>query len=290
MPTTARAENHIIRLFVSAYEKGSWKDAALTFPDEVKDGGIDGFAERTDGETLAIEHTVVEPFVGDIADQAEMLPMFPSIEKDDTLLVPGLWIQLFVPVGTLHLQKPGVRQTIVKAVHEWLRANRLALPKGDSEHPCIVAGSPGKLDTEITLTLKIVDLPGDGKLHIRRQQIGDSFGDVIEKMLAKKLPKLVKTAASKRVLLLERRHINLHPKRMIDEIEKRRSSFPDLAQVHEIWIVETMFYGTAFGGEYIRFERYDASKEVASYDFDGTALLTRHEEGVVEIVSRVGGC
>ena len=45
MPTTARAENHIIRLFVSGYEKGSRKDAALTFPDEVKDGGIDGFAE-----------------------------------------------------------------------------------------------------------------------------------------------------------------------------------------------------------------------------------------------------
>jgi hypothetical protein len=289
MPTTARPENHIIRLFVSAYEKGSWKDAALTFPDEVKDGGIDGFAERTDGATLAIEHTVVEPFVGDIEDQTEMLPMFPSIEKDVTLLVPGAWIRLFVPVGTLHLQKPGVRQMIVKAVHDWLRANRLALPKGDSEHPCIVAGVPGKPDTEITLSLKIVDLPGDGKLHVRRQQVGDSFGEVIEKMLAKKLPKLVKTPATKRVLLLERRHMNLLPKRMLDEIEKRRASFPDLAQVHEIWIVETMFYGSDFGGDYIRFELYENGVEVGSYDFDGTTLLTRYEDGVGEVVSRVGG-
>jgi hypothetical protein len=289
MPTTARPENHIIRLFVSAYEKGSWKDAALTFPDEVKDGGIDGFAERTDGATLAIEHTVVEPFVGDIEDQTEMLPMFPSIEKDVTLLVPGAWIRLFVPVGTLHLQKPGVRQMIVKAVHDWLRANRLALPKGDSEPPCIVAGVPGKPDTEITLSLKIVDLPGDGKLHVRRQQVGDSFGEVIEKMLAKKLPKLVKTPATKRVLLLERRHMNLLPKRMLDEIEKRRASFPDLAQVHEIWIVETMFYGSDFGGDYIRFELYENGVEVGSYDFDGTTLLTRYEDGVGEVVSRVGG-
>ena len=44
---------------------------------------------------------------------------------------------------------------------------------------------------------------------------------------------------------------------MIDEIEKRRRSFPDLAQVDEIWIVETMFYGTDFGGDYIRFELYE---------------------------------
>jgi hypothetical protein len=29
------------------------------------------------------------------------------------------------PVGTLHLQKPGARQTIVKAVHEWLRAKKV---------------------------------------------------------------------------------------------------------------------------------------------------------------------
>lgn len=74
---------------------------------------------------------------------------------------------------------------IVKAVHEWLRANRLALPKGDSEHPCIVAGIPGKPDFEITLTLKTVDLPGDGKLHVRRQQVADSLGAVIERVLTK---------------------------------------------------------------------------------------------------------
>jgi hypothetical protein len=55
--------------------------------------------------------------------------------------------------------------------------------------------------TEHTLTLEIVDLPG--KLHVRRQQIGDNFGDVIEKMLSKKLLKLVKSAAGKRVLLPE---------------------------------------------------------------------------------------
>jgi hypothetical protein len=289
LPTTARPENHIVRIFVSAYEKGSWKDALLTFPDELQDGGIDGLATRSDGKILAIEHTVVEPFLGDIADQSEMLPTFAVIEADPALAVPGLWIQVFVPVGTLHLQRPATRQGIATAVHEWLRNNRLGLTPGKSERSCLVSGAGGKPDFEITLTLKVVVLAGEGKIHIRRQQVADNLGAVIERMLTKKLPKLVNTPATKRVLLLERRHMNLVPEQILEEIEKRRASFPALNNVDEIWIVETIFYGTDFGGEYMRFEHYHDGKEVASYDFDGTQLLTRHEDGFAEVVHHICG-
>jgi len=64
------------------------------FPDEIIDGGVDGFAKRIDGVTLAIEHTVVEPFEGDIRDQSELVPMFPSIESDTSLIVPGRGINV----------------------------------------------------------------------------------------------------------------------------------------------------------------------------------------------------
>src|SRR5262249_13726310 len=154
--------------------------------------------------------------------------------------VPDIWIRLFIPVGTLHLKKPRIRGRIAKAVHDWLRTNRLSLPKGNSEHSCTVTGIPDKPGIDITLHLKVVDLPGEGKLNVRRQQVGDTLGDVIEKMLAKKLPKLVKATASKRVLLLERQHMNLLPKSINEEIEKRRAMFPRLADVHEIWIVENI--------------------------------------------------
>lgn len=240
MPTRPRLENQIIRLFVSAYENDSWKYARLVFPDELKDGEIDGFAERADGATLAIEHTVIEPFVGDIADQTEFLPMFSLLENDASLLVPDIWICLFVPVGTLHLQGPLIRERILEAVHAWLRTNRLWLPKGNSEHFCKVAGIPGEPDVEVTLTLKVVDLPGGGKLNVRRQEVENTFGNVIEKMLIKKLPKLVKAQASKRVLFLERPHMNLLPESIHEEIEKRRAMFPKLADVDEIWIIENI--------------------------------------------------
>ncbi len=289
MPTTARPENHIIRIFISAYGKGFWKDGLLVFPDELQDGGIDGLATRSDGRTLAIEHTVVEPFVGDIADQSEMLPTFAVIDADPALAVPGLWIRVFVPVGTLHLRKPTARQAIGTAVHGWLRNNRLGLTPRNSEHSCVVCGAGGKPDFEITLTLKVVALPGEGKIHIGRQQVADSLGAVIERILTKKLPKLVNTPANRHVLLLERRHMNLVPTQILEEIERRRPSFPALNSVDEIWIVETIFFGTDFGGDYIRFELHENGTETSSYDFDGTQLLTRYEDGFAEVIHSIGG-
>ena len=216
---------------------------------------------------------------------------WPRSRPIRALAVPGLWIQVFVPVGTLHLQKPPVRQAVAKAVHGWLRDNRLGLTpgKGDSQHACLVGGTGIRPDFEITLTLKVTALAGAGSLHVPRQQVADTLGDVIERMLTKKLPKLVNTPATRRVLLLERRHMNLVPKQIFDEIEKRRSSFPALNSVDEIWIVETMFYGTDFGGEYIRFELFEGDALTASYDFEGEQLLTRYEDGFADVVHDTGG-
>ena len=46
---------------------------------------------------------------------------------------------------------------------------------------------------------------------------------------------------------------------------------------NKIWIVETIYYGTAFGGDYLRFELYDNGNLVSSLDFQGTELRTRFE-------------
>ncbi|HEY1754039.1 MAG TPA: hypothetical protein VGG72_01490 [Bryobacteraceae bacterium] len=57
----------------------------------------------------------------------------------------------------------------------------------------------------------------------------------------------------------------------------------------EIWIVETIFYGTDFGGEYIRFELFEGDTLTASYDFEGEQLLTRYEDGFADVVHHTGG-
>src|SRR5262249_51991187 len=89
----------------------------------------------------------------------------------------------------------------------------------------------------------------------------------------RKVSKLAKAAATKRVLLLERQHMNLYPKAICNEIDSRRAQFPQLAEVHEIWIVEKIpFFQTSEGDAH--FELYREDECVRSFSFcDGQLLM-----------------
>jgi hypothetical protein len=91
-----------------------------------------------------------------------------------------------------------------------------------------------------------------------------NLGEVIDKALKQKLPKLARTRADKRILFLERRHMNLYPKSMLDEVEKRKSTCPNLARVDEIWILETMLHER---DSYLRFERCENDTLVGVWIF-----------------------
>lgn len=112
MPTKSRREDAFIERFLSAYENHSWADAEIDWLDKKSDGAIEARVTRiSDGKTLAIEHTIIEPFVGDKEDFASFKAAFPRIEEDESLLVPGRWIRVFVPVGTLRYQRKKPRET-----------------------------------------------------------------------------------------------------------------------------------------------------------------------------------
>jgi hypothetical protein len=291
MPTR---EDPFIKLFLSAYDGGSWADAKLEKPDAIDrtNPAVDQLATRkSDSRTLAIEHTIVEPFVGDKEDFASFAPAFLEIENDESLKVAGRFIQIFVPVGALRKQPPAVRTAIVQAVHSWIKANRLTIPEGRGIYRCLVTTRGGKPAFDIALNVKVtplkrgeVDEPGI--VHVRRQQIEVNLGDVIEKVLRSKIPKLVNTNADSHVLLLERQHMNLFPESMLEEFEKRRAEFPALADVDEIWIIETPFYETPFGGTYLRFELYDRNGDVVrSYDFNEGKLIGESEDSMPKFMS-----
>jgi hypothetical protein len=282
MLTTSRREDIFIDLFLSAYENRSWADALHEQPDKIErtKPAVDWLAKRkSDGKTLAIEHTIIEPFLGEKGDFASFEAAFLEIERDTSLPIAGRWIQVFVPVGTLQNQPKKVAQdAIVESVHRWIKSNRFVLPNGISKHRCAVTGIPGKPSFEITLNLKVVPMQHGptaetGGLVVRRQQVEDNLDAVIEKALRKKVAKLVNTAADKRILLLERQHMNLYPERIINEIENHRPSFPDLARVDEVWIIETIGYGTAFFGTHLRYELYEDGTVVRSFDFNDGKLM-----------------
>jgi hypothetical protein len=56
-------ERPLLLMFLAEYENGAWKSATPDWVEERIDGKVEVVAERADGGKLAIEHTIVQPFV-----------------------------------------------------------------------------------------------------------------------------------------------------------------------------------------------------------------------------------
>jgi hypothetical protein len=107
--------------------------------------------------------------------------------------------------------------------------------------------------------------------------------DTVQKALKAKLPKLLKTKADIRILLLERNQWTLDEKEIHSEIEKRRSSTPELNEV-DIWIVETVTASADRMKGYVEFKQYRNGRKVETFAFHNGALTRRSENGMPVVV------
>ena len=69
-------ERPIIRMLLSACDNAAWKDAHLDWVEEKQDGAVEVIATATDGRKLALEHTVIQPFVGEKFDSEIFIRAF----------------------------------------------------------------------------------------------------------------------------------------------------------------------------------------------------------------------
>jgi hypothetical protein len=238
----SRREDKFIDIFLSAYENGAWKDAHINRPEKTQDNAVEAIATRkSDGKTLAIEHTIIGPFVGEKGDLAQFWPAFEKLQEDESFLVPDRITRVFVPVGILDYQKVPTRLAIVDGIAGWLRVNIALLPE-DWSKPALRIDIPGKTPLDIVLNVQVLPTPKFTLFRLARQQVSMDLDKVVEKALRKKLPKLLQAGAHKRILMLERERMNLLPEQIIAEVEKLRPSFPVLQKVDEIWLAETIFY------------------------------------------------
>lgn len=270
-----RNEQVFIRHFVSAYEDFAWAGSSIDRLDERKDGAIDALITRSDGKTMAVEHTLIEPFVDDKSDFAMFEKEFLEIERDKSLAVPNTAITVFIPVGILEGERPTKRSDIVESIRSWIASNRLTLKEGTHPYRCDVKGK-----TPITITVKrskfAHPLPNAGTLSVRRQQMKSNLDKVIEKALRRKLPKLVNTSADRHLLLLERDQLTFDPDLIFSEIELQRPTFPLIERIDEIWHVETIFFKQ---GGYVDFELWKGGKVRASMAFQNDVLIGRSKDG-----------
>lgn len=276
MPASGfKREYPLTKLFLSAYDNASWGDCEPVapypdvWPDTHTDGEVDFLGRRSDKRVLAIEHTLIEPFVGDKENFSIFRP-FLSIEEDPLLAVPGRAIYVNVPVGTLRVGRRR-EHLVVRDLHDWLRANIPLLPEGKSQQVCQLSSLPGKGNLALDIRVQVIR-NASGKLLIRRYGEG-AVGQAVEKALKAKLEKLVNTGADLCILLFERDQLFWpHSLTILDEIEKRRIMFPNLTKVHEIGFVETAVFETQ---KYVYFELYNGTEFIETFDFQEGQLLHR---------------
>jgi hypothetical protein len=90
---TGRNDQQFVKLFLSAHDQFSWRDAEIEWLDQQVEGAVEARAtRRSDENTLAIEHTLIEPFREDKSDFTLFEQHLLPIEDDESLRVQGCGI------------------------------------------------------------------------------------------------------------------------------------------------------------------------------------------------------
>ena len=89
MPSKPGKDDEVfVELFVSAYENFAWAGSHIDWLDQQIDGAVEALVTRKDKKTMAIEHTLIEPFVGDKRDFfAAFKKWWLKIEDDKSLII-----------------------------------------------------------------------------------------------------------------------------------------------------------------------------------------------------------
>ena len=268
----AKPERPLIKVFLSAYENEGWKNAELRWLEEEQDGAVEVLATRSDGVTLALEHTLIQLFSGEKEDSTRFTKIFSRIERSPILVVPERNLVIFIPIRAV---TTGYRwDEIGEELLSWLVANHTGMPEGYSKHIVSVGISSKKGPLRLQIGIQNTIHPGLSGccLISSNDKVPNDLGNSVEKVLTKKLPKLVKTHADKRILLLERDQIPPAPQLIYDELAKRQATFPRLAKVDEVWFVNTAFYQT---DKFISFDLIDGRGCVETLTFRNGALVQR---------------
>src|ERR1019366_8162623 len=120
-------ERPLLEMFLSEYEIGAWRDAVPDWVEERTDGTVEVIATRGDGQTVAIEHTIVQPFVGEKSDSNTFLQAFGDIEKNPDLAVAERSMTVVIPVGAI--PKGYKWKEVGAGLLAWLKANHQLAPR-----------------------------------------------------------------------------------------------------------------------------------------------------------------
>jgi hypothetical protein len=231
-----RRDQQLVEAFVRGYNRYRGESYQIVGrPEEVErhEPSVEAIFRDGSGKTLAVEHKLIQPFVGQKDDDQPFLIAIAPLERDPSLRLPGYTIFLYPPVGAIP-KGPDWNDVYANLTH-WLQNEKERLPDGPSQHQLEVGG--------FSLKLPVEKRPGpyaEGRVAVGRSRMPDTFQDVVRTALARKLPKLVAAGCDKRILLLEMDSGAYGPWDVTEAITSLQGDIPDLAKTDEFWCVLTM--------------------------------------------------
>lgn len=266
MPTTGkRGEDALIELFLRRFEAGSWAGdlSKREYPERVKDGGVEIIATQVaTGRRLAIEHTVIEPFIGEKKDFHENFQELQrQLRAEGSLKESGVALYVDAPVNVL---PKGVSwQPIIDDVRAFLLAQKSTFGTTKEIRDCPSPHHPNKA---IPLQVRRQPLQRTSEGFVIVQRYGElRVAESVHKALDKKLAKLAATAVDVRILMLERDQAWVDSDEILQQIEALKPQFPALEAVTEIWIADTATFGTP--REWVEFSRREDGGRAESFAF-----------------------
>jgi hypothetical protein len=240
------ADKDVVRFFLDGYAK--WSGvlfASVDYPDEhVRHlPAVDAVATDESGRTIAIEHTILEPFPGQKESLNERLEkVFEPLKKRS---VPGRNIMLTVPDDSV--QRGQKWALVAGAIEGWFESVRATFPFGWSYHLI-------PIDSGVHIRAECVPMEGEhGVVSIMysRPRMDNEFVDAVIRSVDRKVAKLVMANADRRILLLQREWAAYSIARLENIIGSLTPRFPDLSRVDQIWLADSWFHAR-YG--FIRFE------------------------------------
>jgi hypothetical protein len=198
---------------------------------ERKRPAVEAIASNDAGKRIAIEHTLVEPFIGEKEDTVAFRRVFLPLEINPTYRVPGYDIEIWPPVGAI--PKGTNWQLLAAAVGRWFLDSARSFPDGDT-----VQAIPG---LPLNLSVPIRKEPhAEGQVFVGRSGMPHTFEEVVGRAARKKIPKLLAASADVRLLLLEKDNLPRGYAEVSKLLDKLRASLPEIAMVDQVWVVNTL--------------------------------------------------
>jgi hypothetical protein len=219
-----RAYNHLEK---ETYAVESWPD------DDSSKKNIDALCRNAAGKSLAIEHTLIEPFPGNRADIDRFLKTLGALEEHPLLKQQGYMIIATQRVGAIpsRIKWGDLPQLMITQ----LAALLPNLQEGS--HTVPVVGPGWSFDLHVNKRRTAAQ--GLGSFSTGRIGPGDSGPKLILTALEKKIPKLAAATADKKILLLETDAVS-------GNVEEQFGQLPDdphtralLESIDEIWTLDT---------------------------------------------------